>query len=523
VGKTPREASRYRTQPATVTPDDCDAVPCDSYHRPVTHPTPRTPVIVGSGQLTLRDRGAEPIAMMVDSTERAIADAGAPALRDRIEAVRVVWGVWPYRDPARLVADRIGVAAARTTITTVGGNQVYDLVIDTAARIGRGELDVAVICAAESLRTRRADKAAGRRSEYLPEREGATPDEVLGSDSPLSTPDEERFGVTIPTTFYAMAETAVRHRTGESPAAHRARIAELWAGASRVAATYPGAWLGTAVSAEQIATVTDRNRPVAAPYPKLMVSNLDVDQAGAIVMCSAGAAAAAGVPRDRWVFPLAGTSAHDHWFVTNRWAFDESPAMRLTGSTALELAGVGHDDCDLIDLYSCFPSAVQVAQRELGIDPARPFTITGGLTFAGGPLNCYCILPLTRSVELLRAGAGRVFLTGNGGWFTKHSALVLAAEPARDGFRTTPVQGQVDALPSRPPAAARPDRATLETYTVTYGRTGRPDRGVVACLDADGARHFGHVTDATAIAELLDRDACGAAVALDDGGGVELS
>lgn len=486
-------------------------------------PPPRTPVIVGAGQVTRRDRDAEPIALMSACAELALDDAGAPGLRDRVDAVRVVWGVWPYRDPGRLVADRIGAPAARTTLTTVGGNQVYDLVIDTAARIERGELDVAVICAAESLRTRRADKAAGRRSEYLPEREGAAPDEVLGSDTALSTPDEERFGVTIPTTFYAMAETAIRHRTGESPADHRARIAELWAGASRVAATFPGAWLGTPVTAEQVTTVTDRNRPVAAPYPKLMVSNLDVDQGGAIVMCSAEAATAAGVPRDRWVFPHAGASAHDHWFVTNRWAFDESPAMRLTGSTALGLAGVAHDDCELIDLYSCFPSAVQVAQRELGVDPARPFTITGGLTFGGGPLNCYCILPLTRSVELLRAGAQRAFLTGNGGWFTKHSALVLAAEPANAGFRTTPVQAEVDALPSRPTASDRPPHATLETYTVTYGRTGEPDRGVVACLDAAGSRHFGHVTDPAAIADLLDRDACGAAVSLRDGGVAELS
>src|SRR5690606_5034968 len=103
-------------------------------------------------------------------------------------------------------------------------------------------------------------------SDYLPEREGAAPDDVVGSDSPLSTPDEERIGVTIPTTFYAMVETAVRHRTGESPADHLARIAELWAGASRVAATYPGAWLGTVTTADEIATVTERNRPVAAPY-----------------------------------------------------------------------------------------------------------------------------------------------------------------------------------------------------------------------------------------------------------------
>lgn len=488
----------------------------------MTGPSPHTPVIVGAGQITHRERDAEPVDLMSRSAELAIADAGSTALRDRIDAVRVIWGVWPYRDPGRLVAERIGAPGARTTLTTVGGNQVYDAVIDTAARIERGEIDVAVIVAAESLRTRRADKAAGRHSAYLAEPDGAAPDEVLGSDHPLSTADEERFGVTIPTTFYAMAETAIRHRTGETVEAHRERITRLWAQGSAVAAGYPGAWLGTPVDAGTIATVTDRNRPVAAPYSKLMVSNLDVDQAGAIVMCSVATAEATGVARDRWVFPHAGVSAHDHWFVTNRWALDESPAMRLTGTRTLELAGVGHDDCDLIDLYSCFPSAVQLAQRELGISPDRAWTITGGLTFGGGPLNCYCILPLTRSVELLRAGADRALLTGNGGWFSKHSALVLAGRPG-DGFRTDDVQAQVDALPSRPTPPMRAATATIETYTVLYDRAGAPERGVLACLADDGTRHWAHLTDADGIATLLAGDACGRRVLLDGDTGAELA
>jgi acetyl-CoA C-acetyltransferase len=478
---------------------------------------PRTPVIVGAGQITSRQRGAEPIDLMARCAELALDDSGAAAsLRARVGAVRVVWGVWPYRDPGRLVATEIGAHSARTTLTTVGGNQVYDLVTDTASRLQRGELDVAIVCAAETLRSRRSDRAAGRTSPYLPERDGAAPDELFGPQAPLSTPLEDRFGVNVPTTFYAMAEHAIRHRNGETVDTHRARIASLWAGAAAVAAANPDAWIRDAPSAAQIATATERNRPVAAPYPKMMVSNLDVDQGGAVLMCTAAAAAAAGVPRDRCVFPWAAAHANDHWYPTNRWAFDESPAMRLAGRRALELAGVGHDDCELLDLYSCFPSAVQLAQRELGISPGRPFTITGGLTFAGGPLNCYCILPLTRAVHLLRERDGaRAFLTGNGGTFTEHSMLVLAGAPTTDGFRADSVQEQVDALPRRDNATSRASTTTLETYTVTYGRTGEPERAVLACLAADGARHYGLSTDAGVIATLLAGDGCGATVGLD--------
>jgi acetyl-CoA C-acetyltransferase len=477
---------------------------------------PRTPVIVGAGQINDREFGSEPIDLMTRCTEAALGDAGGAGLRERIDAVRVVWGVWPYADPGRLVAERIGRPDAVSTKTTNGGNQVYDLITDTADQIATGGLDVAVICAAESMRTRRADRARGVTTEYLPERDGAAPDATFGSDLPLSGPAEEAIGAHHPTRFYAMAETALRHRRGEGFDEHRLRIAELWSGASRVASENPQAWLRTHLPPEEIATVSDRNRPIAAPYPKLLTSNLNVDQGGAVIMCSASAAEAAGVPRDRWVFPWAGAGAADHWYPTNRWTFDESPAMRLVGRDALALAELGVDDCSVLDLYSCFPVAVQVAQRELGVPSDRDFTITGGLTFAAGPLNCYCILPLTRAVGLLRdAPDERAFLTGNGGFFTKHSAVVLSGEPSPNGFRSSHPQGEVDALPSRPTPAAPVDAGMIETYTVTYDRDMQPDRAILTVLDGDGGRHWAESTDADAMQELLTVDCCERPVRLD--------
>lgn len=483
----------------------------------MTRVDPRTPVIVGVGQINDREYGCEPVDLMTRCVEAALADTGiAAAVRPSIGDVRVVWGVWPYADPGRLVAERIGVPASRTTMTTTGGNQLYDLVIDTAARIRSGEMDTAVICAAESLRTRRSDRARGTTTSYLPEHEGAAPDEVLGKERDMFAEVENEIGVNVVARFYAMAETALRHRLREDLDEHRMRIAELWSQASHVAAENPDAWSRDPLDATTIATESASNRPVASPYPKLMTSNLNVDQGGAVVMCSAAAAEAAGVPADRWVFPWSGVAVADEWHATNRWAFDESPGMRVSGTRTLELAGIGHDDCALIDLYSCFPVAVQLAQRELGIDPTRQFTITGGLTFAAGPLNCYCILPLTRAVRLLRESPGdRALLTGNGGVFTKHSALVLSGEPSAEGFRTTDAQVEVDALPSRPSPTAPVATATLETYTVTFDRDMQPDRAVLACLDGAGSRHWAESTDTDTMAELLTEDCCERPVTLD--------
>jgi acetyl-CoA C-acetyltransferase len=234
-------------------------------------------------------------------------------------------------------------------------------------------------------------------------------------------------------------------------------------------------------------------------------------------MCSVETAELAGIARDRWIFPWSGGSAADHWYPTNRWSFDESPAMRLTGRTALDLARLGLDDCGLLDLYSCFPVAVQVAQRELGVDPARDFTITGGLTFAAGPLNCYCILPLTRAVALLRdRPEERALLTGNGGSFTKHSALVLSGEPPVRPFSAASPQTEVDALPARTTPTDPLVDGTLETYTVTFDREMQPERAILAILDDAGSRHWAATRDSRTMADLLADDCCGRPISAAD-------
>ncbi len=481
-------------------------------------------MIVGVGELNDFGVDAEPIAMMVDCVEAAIGDSGAKApVRDAIDWIRVPWGVWPYADPGRLVAARIGARRARTTKTTVGGNQVYDLLIDSAARIARGETDIDVVCGAETQRSRSAARRAGGRFEYLAAPETAVPDEVFGSTTPLASATEDAAGVNLPLVFYALAESAIRHRNRTDVTAHLRWIGELWEVGARVAADNPRAWIRSRPSALDIVTASPSNRPITAPYTKMLTSNLAVNQAGAFIVCAAEAAERLGVARDRWIFPWSGVSAGDTDFITNRWALDESPAMRTAGRRALELSELGIDDCELLDLYSCFPAAVQVAQRELGVPTDRIWTITGGLTFAAGPLNCYCLLPLVRAVDLLREQpARRALLTGNGGYFTKHSFVVLGGEPSASGFRTDSVQSIVDAAPTRPtpnpdagsgavasPAQAVSVEGTIEAHTVVYDRDGEPDKAILALLDDQGQRHFVTDVDPTVMADLIAHDRVG--------------
>src|SRR5207244_6690330 len=110
---------------------------------------------------------------------------------------------------------------------------------------------------------------------------------------------------------------------------------------------------------------------------------------------------------------------HDHWWVSERADLHSSPAIRAAGRAVFGLAGVGIDDVAHVDLYSCFPSAVQIGAAELGLGLAetdRPLTVTGGLSFAGGPGNNYSTHAIAPMADVLRADPGPHGLVTGLGW-----------------------------------------------------------------------------------------------------------
>jgi acetyl-CoA C-acetyltransferase len=351
---------------------------------------------------------------------------------------------------------------------------------------------------------------------------------VVGHELKMNMQEEIDRGIWQPVQLYPMFETAIRAAAGTSPDDHLVRISELWARFSAVAADNPHAWNRRAHSAAEIRTPGPSNRMIGLPYPKLMNSNNDVDMAAALIVCSAEAAERLGVAPDRWVFPHAGTDCHEHAFVSNRDTFARTPAIERGGAMVLDLAGLGIDDIGLIDLYSCFPAAVQLGARSLGLDPydaSRQLTRTGGLTFAGGPWNNYVMHAIATVVGELRGRPGEHALVwANGGYATKHAFGVYSTEPPSGGFRHGSPQDEIDALPRRelasPVAAA--GSATVEAYTVMHSREGDPERGLAACLLADGRRAWGTSEDASTVAALCAGEWVGRPVTLDVEGTLHL-
>ena len=277
---------------------------------------------------------------------------------------------WRYRDPGRLLAQRIGAGDASTRYTGVGGNVPQTLVNQACLDIQAGRADLVMIAGAETFRTRTRLRNRGVKPDWTSEDESVPFADGANEGEPLVGPAETRIKLDRAPYFYAMFEQALRINAGEPSDAHRRRIGELWSQFSAVAADNPYAWSRKALSAEEIWQPSADNRMISWPYTKLMNSNNMVDQGAAIILASAEKATHLQIPTERWVFPYAGTDAHDTYAIAEREELHRSPAIRIAGRRVLELADVGLGDIDLVDLYSCFPSAVQVAATELGLPRA---------------------------------------------------------------------------------------------------------------------------------------------------------
>ena len=482
-------------------------------------PHPRTPVLVGVGQLLYRDQDlaqpVEPVDMMLAALKQAEEDSQARVLSS-VQSVRVIRGLWRYGNPGGYLAEAIGAPGAQTVGTPFGGNHVQALLNRSCLEILGGELDVVALTGAENGHTLNKAYRAGL---TLPTKElPGKPDLKVGTQKVEFHEAEAARGIRMPTQVYPIYENAIRYARGESVAEHLKRISELWARFNEIGLTNPNAWIQERYSAETIRTPGPTNRPISFPYTKLMNANSNVDMSAALLLCSVEKARALGVPESLWIYPHAGTEGYDLPSASVRQDLHSSPAIRLAGQRLFELAGVGPDDFDWVDLYSCFPSVVQIAAQELGLDETRPLTLTGGLTFGGGPLNNYVMHSIARTVEKLREDPSKkALVTANGGNIEKHALAIYSGTPPRQDFQWASVQDEIDRLPARVARIEYAGPVDLESYAVMYqGDT--PSVAHCACLTPQGERTWVNLEDPDLIQAMTETEFCGRSGQIDSAG-----
>ncbi|MDO9224401.1 MAG: acetyl-CoA acetyltransferase [Caulobacter sp.] len=489
-----------------------------------------TPVLIGAGQFTYKGAAPtspSPLELLKIAAERAASDAGLdPAALAGLDGVTVVgftidapggFQQLPFprlKNPPASLARALGADPRWSLYSHMGGNSPQQLVNTACERIARGDNDLVLAVGAEFLGSLMKRLKVGASFDGWGDDIDSEPARI-GDPRAGSTAQETLHGMGRPINIYPMFENALRARDGRSIADHQTRLGELFAPFSKVAAANPHAWFPTERSAGELITVTDQNRMISFPYPKYLNAIMEVDQSAGVLIASVRKARELGVPEDRWVYLHGCADATDLWYPTDRQNFHSSPAMRLTGRRALEMAGVTLDQIDHFDLYSCFPIAVEVGAEELGLslDDPRGLTVTGGLPYMGGPGNNYAMHSIAAMMDRLRDKPGSWGLcTANGWYLTKQSTGIYSTTPLKGAFeRQDPavIQSQIDALP-HPVTIDQPDGpATIETYTVVHSRDGY-FMGIVVGRDSQD-RRFVAVTpdDEATLRDLETREGVG--------------
>ena len=431
---------------------------------------PRLPVLIGLGAAAA---SASVVDLMTDAVVAAAADAGAPALLDRIDCIAVPQGSWSLTDPGRTVARRVGSPDARTLLCEIGVSQ-QEVINHALAAVAAGRAETFVVAGAEA-------RAWARDGGIDVDEEAEPPDDMLTRPPDFIAAVEIAAGMAWPVAQqYALIENALAAAAQLPPDRQRDEIAGLWARYNAVAA-----------------------------HNRWHASQWTVNQASALLICSAERAQAAGVPAERWLFPHVALHSSAAVTLTARRHLEEWPAMGVLGRAAALHVGRPLEELPLAEVYSCFPAAVRVQQRELGLDPAGTPTLTGGMAFSGGPFNHFVLQSLRVLGGHLRSDPSALgLLTTVSGMLSKPGLAIWSATPPSRGgaalladmaTETTAATSVVPVVDSPPRDATT---ATVASFTVTYGgdegfdpvRTAivadLPDgvRTAATCEDSDTAR-----------------------------------
>lgn len=500
----------------------------------MTRLAPNTPVVVGIGFEQERSEDpaecAEPYVLMARAVRRAARDAGAEALIAEIESISVAQGGWDYRNPGKLVGDALGCASATSILADLGVLQL-SLVSDLCRAIAAGERHVGVVTGGEAKFRMLRGTITGRPVVDTQEPASTPPPDVhLTSSDPWCSDLESRRGLSSPAELFAIIESALRHRRGLDVERHRDEVAALYSRLSEIAAANPHAWRREAVPAGAIRDASPKNAMLAFPYTKRHCAQWNVNQAVAILVCSAGRARSLGLDDAGWIYPVAAAQSRHVVPLAQQRRLDSHAGTILAGERALALAGVTTRELAATELYSCFPAAIQSFAADLRLGDAQPWSVTGAMPFAGGPFNSASLEGVARMVEVLREraktvpGTPRVGLVANlSGIFGKQACAVFSTAPGPDGYGYEDVTAAV--AEREVPIALRDDHtgpATIVGYTVVFAGE-VPSHAIAICDTPDGARTVVRSDDRALVERMMREECCGRAVEVAADGGFTLA
>ena len=484
-----------------------------------------TPVLVGCGQVTQKienpEEAKDPLELMKESSLIAIEDSTVNDLASHIDTVTAVRFIFDseggkrppfsiYSNPPKTLADKLGIVDAKTYNGPTGGNTPQYLINILAEKITNGESNVALLSGAECFSTMRKASRQGIKTGWGEDSGGERID--LGFEKAGGTENERKHGIIFPVSVYPLFENAIRDKKNHSIEQHLNFLGEMFEPFTKVASEHPNAWFPTFRSAKEISTVSESNRFIGFPYTKYMNAIMEVDQSASLIIMSEEKANEFSIPQNKRVYLHGCADINEVWNVTERPELNSSKAIRLMGEKAFKMADWNIDEIDFFDLYSCFPSMVELGREALDISPnnTKPLTVTGGLPYFGGAGNNYVTHSIATMMQKLRLNTNAKGLCTSNGWYaTKHGIGLYSCVPYEgDWKREDPAQYQkiVDSL-ERPEVDESPSgKGYIETYTVANGRDG-PQMGIVIGRLAESNKRFISIsTDDKTLSTMMDEE-----------------
>ena len=390
----------------------------------------KTPVVIGIS--SIQQKGSfeqldEALILMEKATQKAIVDSTNSKITDYIDQIQIPKGYWKYRDPGKWISERNNIQSAVTSVTKIGVLQ-QNLINSACHDIAQGKIRASLIVGGEA----RYKKilALKENKEFIETKLNINPDFYVKAADELQTKEEKDELGLMAVGYYAILETAYRKKNGLSLQEHKDKISSMYAEFSKVAANNPDGWIDSMKSAKDIKQVSKENPLQALPYNKLHCTSWNVNQASAMILCSEDLADKLDIPRNKRVYPLVSSETNHMIAPIQRPKLSESTGLDLAASFIKNICDEHKIQPNIYDLYSCFPVAVQMFADSLNLGSEDVKTVTGGMPFAGGPLNNYMIHSTVKMISEIRNNHSNIGLvTCVSGMMTKQAFALWAKEP----------------------------------------------------------------------------------------------
>lgn len=465
----------------------------------------KKPVVIGLGITQQKGSYAEldeALFLMEKVAMQAINDCGNSKIKDFIDVIDIPKGFWRYRDPGKWIAEKNNFSNAKTSVNKIGVLQQH-LINNTCNKIIKSEIRAGLILGGES----RAKMIAALKEgiEYKEMELSTNPDQyVKAKDDLYGEGEAEALGL-MAVGYYAVMESAMRKSKSLTLKEHEDYLGSMYADFSEIASKNQYAASDKSISKDQIMLANSDNKPMAYPYNKYHCTSWNVSQASAILICEEGLADQLNISKQKRIYPMASSETNHMIALIQRPSLISSAGLKLASEKINEVVDKHSINLNLIDLYSCFPVAIQQFENVLNLNTETSRTITGAMPFAGGPLNNYMLHATVQALLKLRSESGHSLITGVSGMMTKQSFCLWSSEYQMPFYHADVTKKAQQLDKPIPISNAKHGNGIVIGYTVLYENT-KPSLGVFYIEDSQGERKVVTSEDKAVITSMREEE-----------------